>query len=214
MPISGKQTQEFVPIKEIKDGVVVLKDNSIKAVLLTSSLNFSLKSSEMQEAIIMQFQNFLNSLDFSVQIFIQSRRLNMGPYIQSLEERYEKQESDLMKIQVREYIKFIEEFGATQNIMTKNFFVVVSFAQGAINTKKGIGGIVDIFPKKEKQEKTQAELDFEEMKMQLEQRVAVVEQGLTRCGIRTVRLGTEELVELYYQLFNPDIAEKPLRIEE
>lgn len=215
MAVSGKQTQDFVPIKEIRDSVVVLKDNSMKAVLITSSLNFALKSSEMQNAIIMQFQNFLNSLDFSVQIFIESRRLNMTPYIQSLEARYEKQNSDLMKIQVREYIKFVEEFGSTQNIMTKSFFVVVPFAMSAINAKKGVGGVTEFIKKSKKSDNgDQAKMDFEEMKMQLEQRVAVVEQGLARCGIRTARLGTEELVELYYRLFNPETTEKPLAIAE
>ena len=95
-----KATQDFVPIKEVRDGVIILKDNSLRAILMTSSLNFALKSEDHQNAIIGQFQNFLNSLDFSVQLFIESRKLDIRPYLALLEERYTKQTTDLMKIQL------------------------------------------------------------------------------------------------------------------
>ena len=126
MVVASKATQEFVPIKEVLDGVLVLKDNALRAILLASSLNFSLKSDMERNAIILQFQDFLNSLDFSVQISIQSRRLDIRPYIALLEEQYKEQVNDLMKIQTREYIEFIKKFTETTNIMTKNFFIVIS----------------------------------------------------------------------------------------
>src|SRR6185295_17038815 len=106
MAVTSKATQEFVPIKEVRDGVVILKDGSMRGIVLASSLNFSLKSDDERQAIINQFQDFLNSLDFSVQISIESRRLNIRPYIALLEERYKEQVNDLMKIQTTEYIEF------------------------------------------------------------------------------------------------------------
>ena len=212
MAVSSKATQEFVPIKEVRDGIVMLKDGSIRGVVLASSLNFSLKSEDERNAIILQFQDFLNSLDFGVQISIQSRRLDIRPYIALLEDRYKEQVNDLMKIQTREYIEFIKKFTETTNIMTKSFFVVVPYDPAIISIKGGI--TKGIFGKKSASEESKAkEVSFEENRTQLEQRVSLVEQGLVRCGIRVIRLGTEEVIELFYKIFNPGDTEKPIKMQ-
>lgn len=210
MPVSSKATQDFVPIKEVRDGIVVLKDGAMRGIVLASSLNFSLKSDDERNAIIMQFQDFVNSLDFAVQISIQSRRLDIRPYIALLEDTYKEQVNDLMKIQTREYIEFIKKFTETTNIMTKSFFIVVPYDPAMINLKGGIGA--SLFQKKSASEKIQEkQAGFEENRTQLEQRVSVVEQGLSRCGIRVIRLGTEEVIELFYKIFNPGDTEKPIK---
>lgn len=213
MPVSSKATQDFVPIQEVRDGVVILKDGTMRAVVLASSLNFSLKSDDERNAIIMQFQDFLNSLDFFVQISVQSRRLDIRPYLALLEERYKEQMNDLMKIQTREYIEFIKKFTETTNIMTKSFFIVVPYDPALINIKGGVGGIgINLFKKRTATEEIESKrASFEENRTQLEQRVSVVEQGLSRCGIRVVRLGTEEVIELFYKIFNPGDTEKPIK---
>ncbi|MFA5934792.1 MAG: hypothetical protein WC827_02845 [Candidatus Paceibacterota bacterium] len=198
-----KATQDFVPIKEIRDGIVTLKSGSITSILMVSSINFTLKSQDEQQAIIFQFQNFLNSLDFSIQISIQSRALDIRPYLASLEARYKNELGDLMKIQIREYINFIKNFVDQSNIMTKNFFVVVPFLPAIIDTKK------NPFDKKNNTSKIKLD-NFEENRTQLEQRINTVSQGLTRCGLRSVQLGTEEIVELFYKNLNPGDLEKPI----
>jgi len=204
-----KTTQEFVPIQEIRDGIVVLKDGSMRSLVLASSLNFALKSSDEQSAIILQFQNFLNSLDFSVQIFVQSKRLDIRPYIALLEERYKEQVAELMKIQTREYIEFIKTFVENSSIMTKSFFIVIPYSPPILTTSKNP---ISNFMRKGEENKILANEQFEEYRSQLEQRVGVVEQGLVRCGIRVAELGTEEVVELYYKIFNPGETEKPIQI--
>lgn len=201
-------SQEFVPIKEIRDGIVILKDDSLRAILMTSSQNFALKSEDEQTATLLQFQNFLNSLDFSVQMFIQSRRLDIRPYVALLEEREKEQTSDLMKIQVREYINFVKKFTETVNIMTKTFFVVVPFSPSVL--QKGSSPLLGLFPKQKDAYETTPREAFEEYRTQLEQRIAVVEQGLLRTGVRVVQLGTEEVIELFYKIFNPEEMEKPI----
>jgi len=211
-PVASKTAQDFVPIKEIRDGVVILRDGGMRAIVLTSSLNFALKSPDEQSAIIAQFQNFLNSLNFSVQIFMESRRLDIRPYIGLLEQRQKEQVGDLMKVQTKEYIDFIKSFTESTNIMTKSFFIVVPYSPALLSSNKKKGGIsLDMFSKKSAKITSQAQLeDFDENRSQLEQRLQVVEQGLVRCGIRVVQLGTEELVELYYKIFNPGDIEKPI----
>jgi type IV secretory pathway VirB4 component len=206
--LNAKTTQDFVPIKEIRQGTIVLKDDSLRAIVIASSLNFALKSADEQQSIIMQFQNFLNSLDFSVQIFIQSRKLDIRPYIALLENRLKEQVGDLLKIQTREYIEFIKNFTENSNIMTKAFFIVVPYSPAAISKS----GVSDVFSKKKtaSENAEQKLAEFEEHRSQLEQRVGVVTQGLVRCGIRTVELGTEEVVELFYKIFNPGDTEKPI----
>lgn len=206
--VSAKSTQEFVPISEVRDGVVVLKDGSLRAVLLASSINFALKSEDEQTAFIVQFQNFLNSLDFSIQIFVQSRMLDIRPYVATLEAQYKQQLDDLMRVQIREYIEFIKSFTEAANIMTKNFFVVVPYSPAIVQKK---GGVANVLPFGRGQQNIEEQnRTFEEQVSQLEQRIAIVQQGLVRTGVRTVQLGTEEAIELLYKMFNPGEEGKPM----
>lgn len=206
MPVS-KATQDFVPIKEIRDGVVILKDGSMRAVVMASSINFALKSPDEQQGVIVQFQNFLNGLDFSVQISIQSRELDIRPYIAMLEGRYRNETGDLMKIQIKEYIQFIKNFVDQTSIMTKTFFVVIPFSPTSSSTSGG-----NPFSQLFGSQKPAGGKDghFDENRTQLEQRIGTISQGLSRCGIKTIQLGTEEIVELFYKIFNPGDMEKPI----
>lgn len=210
MSNNAKPSQDFVPIKEIRDGIVVLKDDSLRAVLMASSINFALKSQDEQEATLAQFQNFLNSLDFTVQFNVQSRDLDIRPYVAMLEERYKEQTNDLMKIQTREYIEFIKTFTESVNIMSKTFYIIVPYDVAVVDTK---GVLSSVLPSKSK-EKDKGNERFETARTQLEQRIAVVEQGLVRTGVRVIQLGTEELVELYYKTFNPGDTEKPIALDK
>ena len=168
------------------------------SVLLASSVNFALKSADEQQAILQQFQTFLNTLDFSLQIYVQSRRLNIEPYLALLATREPLQDNDLMRIQLREYMEFIRTFTREVDVMSKNFFVIVPYTPAAINLTKGITSLFSPGAKA-----VPSDMLFEEHRIQLEQRVAVVEQGLSRVGVRTIPLKTEDLVELYYHIYNP-----------
>lgn len=191
-------TQDFVPIRDIKNGMVVLKSGQLCKVLLASSVNFALKSQDEQKAILFQFQNFLNTLDFSLQIYIQSRRLNIEPYIATLMERQGIQDNDLMRIQLREYIEFIRSFTTEVDVMTKSFFVVIPYTAPPLNFKRNFASILSQGARAMAEDKT-----LEEQRLQVEQRQAVVEQGLSRIGVRTIALGTDELVEFFYHIYNP-----------
>ncbi|MEI8248945.1 MAG: hypothetical protein WCG07_00405 [Candidatus Taylorbacteria bacterium] len=211
MANTSPTTQNFVPVQEIRDGVMILKNGGMRSVILASSLNFALKSQDEQSSILMQFQNFLNSLDFSIQIVVQSKKLDIRPYLALLEDRYRDQPSELMKIQVREYIEFIRTFVESTNIMSKSFFVVIPYDPPIVG---GSGSALNnmIPGSKKSSGKQSSEESFQEYRSQLEQRVSVVEQGLVRCGVRAAELGTEEVVELFYKLFNPGETEKPIQL--
>lgn len=202
-------SQDFVPIKEIKNGTVVLKDGSLRAIIMVSSVNFGLKSIDEKTAIIGAFQNFLNSVDFTFQIFIQSRRLDIKPYLATLAERMNEQTNELLKIQIKEYIEYIKFFTESHNVMTKSFFVVVPYEPAFI--QGGGGGFLSglLGQKKAKGNKTQAMSSFEENLEQLNQRINVVKSGLNRVGLRSEILGTEELIEIYFKIFNPGENETP-----
>jgi len=202
-------TQEFVPIEDIRDGILTLKDGSLRAVLMASSINFALKSEDEQASILFQFQNFLNSIEFSVQFFVQSRPLDIRPYLALLESRLEAQTEDLMRIQIREYIGFIKQFTESTKIMSKNFFIVVPYSPPALQIDRNFLSKVVNRKKQTKEDKTAS---FEENRAQLEQRMDVVTQGLMRTGVRVVPLGTEETIELFYKLFNPGELEKPISL--
>lgn len=201
MPTSNTTTQNFIPLHDVRNNVAIMKNGQMVMVLLATSVNFALKSSDEQRAILLQFQSFLNTLDFSTQFYVQSRRLNIEPYIKILKEREDSQDNDLMRIQLREYIEFIRSFTSEVDIMTKNFFIVVPYNPIGVDIIKNVSGLKSILNKKEEEF---SEEKFTEEKTQLDQRVSVIEQGLARIGIRTVPLGDEELKELYFHIFNPD----------
>lgn len=205
----SKNSQEFVPIKEVRDGTVVLKDGSLRGILMTSTLNFALKSEDEQKSIIFQFQNFLNSLDFEVQIHVQSRKLNIEPYLDTIREKMKSQTNDLMLLQTREYVNFVKKFTESVNIMTKSFFIIVPYTPSVISRK---GSKIPFFSSNKNQDGTDFD-QFEINKNQLDQRMSIVKQGITRCGIRASVLGSEEIIELYYKTFNPSDVERPLNIE-
>ncbi|MFA5773497.1 MAG: hypothetical protein WC908_02380 [Candidatus Paceibacterota bacterium] len=217
MAISAKSSQEFVSIKEVRNGIIVLKDGGLRSVLVASSLNLSLKSSEEQAAIINGFQGFINGLDFSTQIVVQSRRLDIRPYLLLLENRIKEQVEPLLKIQTKEYINFIKSFTDEVNIMTKTFFIVVPYTPTII---KSSGKMMDSLlgggaPKKQVED-TKRAIDmasFEEKRTQLDQRVRVISEGLGGMGIRTSELKTDQVIELFYKTFNPGDISQGIKLQ-
>ena len=201
-------TQQFVSVKEIRNGVIILKDGGYRGILICSSINFGLKSAEEQHAIILGFQNFLNTLDFSIQIVVNSRKMDLRPYLELLAEKEAEQKTELMRIQLHEYMEFVRSFADQANIMTKSFYVVVAYAphlstSNAVSFLRRGGAPSD----------AASEISFEEDRAQLEQRLALVASGLSGTGVRAVPLGTEEVIELLYRSFNPGELENPIRLD-
>lgn len=202
-------TQQFVPVKEIRNGTIILKDGGYRGVLLCSSINFGLKSADEQHAITLGFQNFLNTLDFSIQIVVNSRKMDLRPYLALLEGKEPEQKTELMRIQLREYIEFVRSFTDQANIMTKSFYIVVPFAPH-VSAARAVG-----FLRRESAgaKSAAAATSFEEDRAQLEQRLSLVIGGLAGTGVRAVPLGTEEAIELLYRSFNPGELENPIRLD-
>ena len=194
-------TQDFIPVEKIKEGIMILKNQSLRGVLIVSSLNFGLKSAEEQTAIIYQFQSFLNSLDFQVQILTSSRRINMTGYLDKLKKMEAEQKNELLKIQTTEYIKFIEEIIGGGSIMTKSFYVIVPYFP--------LTELTNFFPEdnagKNKQQLTEDK--FQAAKYQLYQRMEYIALGLRRCGLKSAPLNTAEIVELLWADYHPQEAE-------
>jgi hypothetical protein len=207
--VQAGKTQEFVPVKEIRNGIIILKDGGYRGVLICSAINFGLKSADEQHAITVGFQNFLNTLDFSIQIVINSRKMDLRPYLELLNEKAPEQKTELMRIQLREYIEFIRTFAEQTNIMTKSFYVVVSYAPH-VSASSAVG-----FLRRDSMASKNAadSVSFEEDRAQLEQRLSLVVAGLSGTGVRAVPLGTEETIELLYRSFNPGELENPIRLD-
>ncbi len=194
-------TQDFLQIDKIRDGIIILKNKGLRAILMVSSLNFDLKSNEEQEAILYQFQNFLNSLDFSCQILIQSRRLNITGYLDDLKEIEEKEKNELLQLQIQEYRNFISQLLAENIITQKTFYVVVPFSP--IETEKISGGNFNV-----KKSISLTEEVFQRAKIQLIQRAEFVSLGLMGCGLKSVLLNNAEIIELLWSLHHQNEAER------
>jgi len=194
--------QDFLSFDNIREGIIILKNKSLRGILMVSSLNFALKSSEEQEAILYQFQNFLNSLDFSCQVLIHSRRLNFIGYLDKLEEIERKEPNNLLQLQIKEYRKFIQELLVESNIMQKSFYLIIPFALAEVEGKifEGTKPTKKIFELTEEK--------FQRSKLQLWQRMEFVILGLRRCGLQALPLNTPEVVELLWSFYNPREAEK------
>jgi hypothetical protein len=206
---SSGATQQFVSVKEIRNGVIILKEGGYRGVLICSSVNFGLKSAEEQHAITLGFQNFLNTLDFSIQIVVNSRRMDLRPYLAMLEEKAPEQKTELLRIQLREYVEFIKSFADQANIMTKSFYIVVPYTPH-VSAISATSFLRRASPSKE----TTEESSFEEDRIQLEQRISLIIGGLSGTGVRATRLGTEEVIELLYRSFNPGELENPIRLDK
>ncbi|MDO8566696.1 MAG: hypothetical protein Q7R58_00900 [bacterium] len=212
-------TQQFVPVKEIRNGTIILKDGGYRGVLICSSINFGLKSTDEQRAITLGFQNFLNTLDFSIQIVINSRKMDLRPYLALLEEKSPEQKTELMRIQLHEYVEFVRSFTDQTNIMTKSFYIIVPYAphisaKDTIGFLKHLPGVSAQGASENASAKNAAtEASFEESRAQLAQRLALVAGGLSGTGVRAIPLGTEEIIELLYRSFNPGELENPIRLD-
>ena len=204
---TGVSAQQFLAIETIHEDVAVLKDQSLRVILMCSALNFALKSTDEQDAIIYQYQNFLNSLDFNVQFVIHSRRLNIAPYLEALQERQKDEDNELLKIQIAEYRDFIKTFVDMTNIMSKTFYVVVPFTPPILESSGTLNSIFSILGLAKEKQAGSAEF-FTEYKNQLWQRVDTIIAGLQRFGVRSIPLNTEELIELFYGLYNPTEFER------
>jgi hypothetical protein len=201
-------TQELVDIKEVRDGVLYLKNGAVRRILIVSGVNFDLKSEMEQGLILGSFQNFMNTLDFSVQFFIHSRKVNVDAYLAFMRARMEEEQSDLLKIQIGEYVEFIRTFVEENAIISKTFFVVVPY-ESALSSAKG-SGIASLFkkamPGAHSTSSGQTE-NAQEMLSQLERRVNQVVDGLTQIGLRAAPLENDAVVELFYNLYNPELVE-------
>ena len=198
--MSTTSSQNFLQFRQIRDGVIVLKNKAIRGVLMVSSINFDLKSEDEQNATIYQFQSFLNSLDFSCQICVQSRKLNITGYFERLKELEVKQKNELLKTQTSEYRKFIQNMVEEGTIMTKQFFVIVPYTLGEVEGKKGLLGFKPQLP-------AMTDENFLMCKEQLLQRMEFVAVGLKRCGLNVVPLTTPEIIELLWSWHHPKEAE-------
>jgi type IV secretory pathway VirB4 component len=204
MPNKGQTTKGFIEIADIRDGVVILKDGSLRSVIEATSINFELKSADEQTAIIRGFQDFLNSIDFPLQICVNSRKLDIEPYIKSLGSLQENMKSELLKMQIAEYSRFIKGLTELTNIMAKRFFIVIPFyAVEAPKSKKGFKDTITSLFQPGKFIKELSETDLENYKIQLEQRIEIIAEGISGLGIGTKVLERDELIKLFYSYYNP-----------
>lgn len=195
-------TQDFLELEQVREGIIILKNKALRGILMVSSLNFALKSEEEQNAILYQFQNFLNSLDFSCQVLIHSRKINIVGYSDKLKEIEEKEKNELLKIQIAEYKKFIETLMAEGTIMQKTFYLIVPFT---LTEDTGVRLQKRRLPIK----KTPiTEEEFQRCKTQLFQRMEFIVLGLKRCGVQAVPLTTLEAIELFWSFYHPVEAER------
>jgi hypothetical protein len=201
----SNSTQESLLITEIKDGVVVLRDGSLRAVILASAINFDLMNRTEQDAVELSYQGFINSLHFPVEILIKSQRIDLEGYIAKLSKMHAEQDNPLLAELMEDYIANIKALIDEVNIMDKQFFVVVPFYPPLAITKTNIvTSIGNLF--KATPTISVGSAEFDQYKRELAQRVQLVVSGLNQMSVRGIPLSTQELVDLYYSSYNPDVA--------
>lgn len=200
--VAKPSTQRFLDILEIRDDAVIMKDGTLRAALLISSVNFSLKSEEEQNATIQGYVQFLNALDFPLQIIIQSRKLNIDSYLERLKNVEKEQTNDLLRMQTQEYRQYVSELVEMADIMSKRFYAIVPYSAGSIKSRGFITTLKEAISPTSviniKQKK------FQEYRGELFKRVDYISSGLSAIGLKSIILDTQSLIELYYNTYNPD----------
>ena len=206
-PKAGVPSQKFLDIAEIRDGIVILKDGTLRAVLLVSSINFSLKSLDEQNAIVQAYMQFLNGIDFPIQICIQSRKMNIDHYLRDLAESEKKLQNDLLKRQIHDYRDFIQQLVKMGDIMQKRFYVVIPFNPVTTNVGQKTFGtrLQEIFTPSAAIRLSEEK--FQKYKFELSLRVNQITAGLSSMSLNAVQLDTQGLIELYYTMYNPELFE-------
>jgi len=201
--MATQSTKELVAVADIKDSIILLKNGSLRAMIEVSAVNFELRSEEEQTGILQNFQRFLNSVDFPLQIIINSRQLNMDEYLKTVDTVAESATNELLKIQAIEYSKFVKELLELSNIMTKHFYVVLPFyvyetptSTGLLETAKSIFSksqtVIQIKPEQ-----------LETYRNQLMQRAELILDGLIGIGLKARLMEGQEINNMYYNLYNP-----------
>jgi len=197
-------TQKFLDITEIRDDIVVMRDGTLRAVLLVASINFALKSEDEQNAIISSYVGFLNNIEYPLQIVIQSRELNIDGYLSELAQKEKEQTNQLLKMQTGEYIHYIKELVSMSRIMNKRFYITIPYDPLSDKTKGFFTRLSDLFKPASviKMKKDR----FERRKTELVRRIDNIVGGLSSIGLNSVQLDTQGLIELYYSSYNPATA--------
>ncbi len=204
-------TQNTLQIAEVRDGIVIMNDGSFRSVIMVKSINFDLMSLQEQEGVESGYQAFLNSLYFPVQIFVRSQKVDLAPYIQKLDKIRTEHDNMLLAMLMEDYIAFMSDLSSQTNIMDKKFYVVIPYfpvttIQNAITGSKNFfTGLAGLFSKKQEHVVIN-EAELEKAKTELRNRVQAVLAGLLQCGVQGLPLDTQELIELYYDTYNPDTA--------
>ena len=203
--MKSQSTQQFVDIQEIREGVIFLQSGGLRQLLMVSGVNFDLKSETEQDLMTDAYQNLLNALDFSLEIFIHSRRINIEPYLEKLRERQNQETNGLLKTQIGEYLEFIKTFVTNNAIMDKTFFVTIPYDPIIVpQTAKSVLGFLKRMPATPQN----TAVDIQRNLQQLRQRVDQVIISLQQIGLRVVPLNSEETIKLIYNLHNPQLIEK------
>jgi hypothetical protein len=211
--VNPNSTQNHLQIAEIRDGVVIMNDGSFRSVLMVKSINFDLMSPQEREGVEYGYQGFLNSLYFPIQIFVRSQKIDLRPYIEKLDKIRGEHDNMLLALLMDDYIDFIDQLAAQTNIMDKHFYVVIPFfpfqegqnQKPLASSKNLLSGVAKLFSSTATHVVIN-EADLEAAKTELRNRVQACLAGLQQCGIQGLPLDTQELIELYYDTYNPDTA--------
>jgi hypothetical protein len=221
--MEAENSLKLINISQIINGVIVLKSGGLRRIVMVSGINFALKSEQEQNIILGGYQGFLNSLDFPIQILIHSRKVNIENYIRQLDSKIEKETNPLLQTQLREYQSFVSEFVKVNDIMIKNFFVIVPYetiSSSLSQTVEPLNSLTSLLPfgkkspasnKKPKDaasEENQIDEEFKKNVFQLDQRANKIVDGLQSIGLNCAVLDTQEITELLYNFYNPETVEQ------
>lgn len=200
-------TADLIQIQDLRDGVLMLKDGSLRAVVRITAINFELRSTEEQQAVLQQFASFLNAVDYPIQMVVHSRRYDIREYVATIQAATEQLTNELLQVQATEYMRFVTELADLANIMSKYFYIVLPLTIVAPTETKGmLSGFKDMFKKTPSASSLNAE-QLAMYKSQLQERANLIIGGLSGMGLKGEMLGQEDLIKLFNEVYNPTVPE-------
>jgi hypothetical protein len=183
-------TQKFIGIEDVKDDIFLLRDGSAGCIIEVGAVNYWLLSAEEQQSMIYAYANLLNSLSFPIQVLILSKKMNISSYLDYIDKKIEQQSNPNLKKLLSFYKEFIKTLIKKGSVLEKRFFFVIPFSP----LELGVGGVASNLNK---------EYIFSRAKTSLYPKRDHLQRLLLKIGLKPKVLFKQEIIELFYDLYNP-----------
>lgn len=122
----GESAQAFLPVRDIRNGLVETTDDRYLKILEIEPINFALRSSEEQFNIISSFASWLKISPVRLQLKAITRRADSDKHIALVREELAREENPQCRALGKDYLWLIQDVGSRE-ALTRRFFLIFQY---------------------------------------------------------------------------------------